>query len=101
LGDFADSEVILLAAGGVRFEAARQTEAVRQTETGHAGRCARIEEKMNRIFGGAGRATAKVGLGREPAMTPEERNGQIASLLTLVAIGFGSLGLWRMGTDLE
>jgi hypothetical protein len=24
-----------------------------------------------------------------------------ASLLTLVAIGFGSLGMWRIGTDLE
>jgi hypothetical protein len=60
---------------------------------------------MNRIYGGAGRMAAKVGFGRDPAMTPEEINGRIAmlsaSLLTLVAIGFGSLGLWRMGTDLE
>jgi hypothetical protein len=32
LGDFADSVVILLAAAGVRFEAARQTEAVRQVD---------------------------------------------------------------------
>jgi hypothetical protein len=37
--------------------------------------------------------------------TPEERNRRIAmlsaSLLTLVAIGCGSLGLWRLGNDLE
>jgi len=42
---------------------------------------------------------------RGPKLTPEERNGRIAmssaSLLTLVAIGCGSLGLWRVGTDLE
>ena len=45
------------------------------------------------------------GAGRGRATTPEERNGRIAmmsaSLLTLVAIGCGSLGLWRVGTDLE
>jgi len=60
---------------------------------------------MNRIYDAAGRMAAKVGLGRDRAMTPEERNGRIAmqsaSLLTLVAIGCGSLGLWRVGTDLE
>ncbi len=37
-------------------------------------------------------------------MTPEEKYGRIAilsaSLLTLVAIGCGSLGLWRVGADL-
>jgi hypothetical protein len=59
---------------------------------------------MNRIYGGAGRMAAKVGFGRDSAMTPGERNGRIAmlsaSLFTLIAIGFGSLGLWRMGTDL-
>jgi hypothetical protein len=32
LGDFADSEVILLAACGVRFEAARQIEAVGEVD---------------------------------------------------------------------
>jgi len=36
---------------------------------------------------------------------PEEKNSRIAmlsaSLLTLVAIGCASLGLWRMGTDLD
>jgi hypothetical protein len=51
---------------------------------------------MNRIFDGAR-------LGR--AITAEERNGRIAilsaGLLTLVAIGCGSLGLWRVGADLE
>jgi hypothetical protein len=40
-----------------------------------------------------------------PVMTLEEKSGRIAllsaSLLTLVAISCGSLGLWRMGTDLE
>jgi hypothetical protein len=47
---------------------------------------------------------AKVAFGREPAMTPEEINGRLAklsgSLLTLAAIGCGSLGLWRMCADL-
>jgi hypothetical protein len=40
-----------------------------------------------------------------PVMTLEEKSGRIAllsaSLLNLVAISCGSLGLWRMGTDLE
>jgi len=60
---------------------------------------------MNRIYGSAGRMAAKPGFGRASAMTPEERSGRIAvlsaSVLTLVAIGCGSLGLWRVGTDLE
>jgi hypothetical protein len=64
-----------------------------------------FEENMNRIYDGAGRMARKIGFGRGPAMTPEERNGRVAmlsaSLLTLVAIGCGSLGLWRMGADLE
>jgi hypothetical protein len=38
-------------------------------------------------------------------MTVEEKNGRIAmlgaSLLTLVAISCASLGLWRVGTDLD
>jgi hypothetical protein len=42
---------------------------------------------------------------RGPVMTPEEKSSRIAllsaSLLTMAAIGCGSLGLWRMGTDLE
>jgi hypothetical protein len=42
---------------------------------------------------------------RDRATTPEERNSRVAmlsaSLLTLVAISCGSLGLWRVGTDLE
>jgi len=60
---------------------------------------------MNRIFEGAARLTAKPGFERGHAMTPQERNGRIAmlsaSLLTLFAISCGSLGLWRVGTDLE
>jgi len=43
--------------------------------------------------------------GRGPLMTREERNSRIAmlsaGLLTLVAISCASLGLWRMGTDLD
>jgi len=39
------------------------------------------------------------------ASRPEEKSGGIAllarGLLTLLAVGCGSLGLWRMGTDLE
>ena len=38
-------------------------------------------------------------------MTVEEKNGRVAmlsaSLLTLVAISCASLGLWRVGTDLD
>jgi hypothetical protein len=38
-------------------------------------------------------------------MTPEEKYARMAvlsaSLLTLIAIGCGSLGLWRVGTDLR
>jgi hypothetical protein len=60
---------------------------------------------MNRICDGVRRLAAKIGFGPGPAMTPEERNGRIAmlsaSLLTLVAISCASLGLWRVGTDLE
>ncbi len=60
---------------------------------------------MNRICDGAGRLAAKVGFRRGPSLTPEERNGRIAmlsaSLLTLVGISCVSLGLWRVGTDLE
>jgi len=60
---------------------------------------------MNRICDRAGRLAAKVGFGLVPAMTLEERNGGIAmlsaSLLTLAAVSCGSLGLWRVGTDLE
>lgn len=44
-------------------------------------------------------------MNRSRAMTLAETYGRVAmlsaSLLTLVAISCGSLGLWRMGTDLE
>ncbi len=67
--------------------------------------CERTEENVNRICDCAGRLVPKVAFGRGPAMTPEERNGRIAmlgaSLLTLVAVSWASLGLWRVGTDLE
>ncbi len=47
---------------------------------------------------------ANVLFGRGPVLTPEEQSGRIAmvsaSLLTLFAISCGSLGLWRVGTDL-
>lgn len=60
---------------------------------------------MNRIYDNARRMLARAGLSRGSASTPEEINGQLAlagaSLLTLVAIGCGSLGLWRVGADLE
>jgi len=42
---------------------------------------------MNRVY-----MVTKVGFGHGPAVTPEERNGRF---------GCGSLGLWRVGTDLE
>jgi len=46
----------------------------------------------------------RVGFRRGPVVTPEEKYGRIAvltaSLLTLIAISCGSLGLWRVGTDL-
>ena len=48
---------------------------------------------------------AKGFFGLDRMMTVEEKNGRIAmlsaSLLTLVAISCASLGLWRLGTDLD
>jgi hypothetical protein len=48
---------------------------------------------------------AKIRFGLERLMTLEEQNGRIAtfsaSLLTLVAISCASLGLWRVGADLD
>lgn len=59
----------------------------------------RFTENYERIY----RREAR--FGSEPAMTPEEKSGRLvllsAGLLTLVAIGCGSLGLWRIGTDLD
>lgn len=47
----------------------------------------------------------KMLLGLDRMMTVEEKNGRIAmlsaSLLTLVAISCASLGLWRVGADLD
>ena len=47
----------------------------------------------------------KIFTGLDRMMTVEEKNGRIAllgaSLLTLVAIGCASLGLWRVGADLN
>lgn len=60
---------------------------------------------MKRIGDGVARLVAKAGSGCGPAMTQEERNGRVAllsaSLLTLAAISCASLGLWRVGADLE
>jgi hypothetical protein len=48
---------------------------------------------------------AKILFGLDRMMTVEEKTGRIAllsaSLLTLVAISCASLGLWRVGTDLD
>jgi hypothetical protein len=48
---------------------------------------------------------ARILLGLDRMMTVEERTGRIAvlgaSLLTLVAFSCASLGLWRVGTDLD
>jgi hypothetical protein len=45
------------------------------------------------------------GFGRDPVLTPEETCGRIAvlsaSLLTITAISCASLGLWRVGTDIQ
>jgi hypothetical protein len=47
----------------------------------------------------------KIFPGLDRMMTIEEKNGRIAmlsaSLLTLVAISCASLGLWRVGSDLD
>ena len=48
----------------------------------------------------------KIRFGRGAVMSPRSgKNGRIArlaaSLLTMVAISCGSLGMWRIGTDLE
>lgn len=47
----------------------------------------------------------KVGVGLGPLMTPCDKAGRVAvlsaSLLTLMAISCMSLGLWRVGTDIE
>ena len=47
----------------------------------------------------------KILFGLDRMMALEEKNGRIAmlsaSLLTLVAISCASLGLWRLGTDLD
>jgi hypothetical protein len=58
--------------------------------------------KYGRISG-AQLMVTKLGFGRGPVTTPEEKYARIAilsaSLLTLVAVSCGSLGLWRVSVD--
>lgn len=59
---------------------------------------------MTEFAKGPALVAAKVGFGRGPLMPPGNKFGRFAvlgaSLLTLTAISFASLGLWRVGTDL-
>ena len=59
---------------------------------------------MTELDDGAGLLVTRAGFGRGPLMTPGNKFGRIAlvsaSLLTLTAISCGSLGLWRLATDL-
>jgi len=64
-----------------------------------------MSQRYDRTVGGMRSMVEKAGFGRASVKSHEENYGRMAvlsaGLLTLVAVSCGSLGLWRMGTDLD